>query len=352
MNLNFESWEQQANTLSSEAEMNGLIVAGDLIDHLGIKCLSTQEYVHLKNKLSQVAALLGEARINGRLISSFRLEKPLLIAQQSVWVLELAAPKPREQKQGFDHLEIVIKESFDKRRDRLKNGDWQSVRWPSLINPELSVSLGSGILKFHFQSLEKVIALEEQYPEILEVKVPEVEDYDTWVFDLDGTLISSFDSIIDGVWLYTKKKGLALNRSQVLEAARSNYEDYLEVLEGESPQNSDLQLLSECEALCTQSVLPLRPIIELLRQVKTRGKNTVLWTARFRPSVETILARFSLSTLFDRTITSTEVKKPSSIPWLSTLGNSAILLGDSDSDVRAAEINGLDFIKVPKTILG
>ena len=342
------TWVSQARALTEEAGKLGVLVPGDHIDHIGIKCLSPEQFENLSQEMGVIAESLGTVDINGRPITTFRLEEPFQLAGQDIHILELAAPKSGESKEGFDHIEVVIQESFAERRARKSDATWTDVRWPSIINPELCLKLPSGGVKFHHRSLESVIEFEHEQPEILDIKVPRPEDYKTWVFDLDGTLISSFESIVDGVYLYTQEKALKLERSAVKAAALPTYPAYLEKLEGKEPTSKDLSLLAICEARCTGSVTPLPALMELLQQVRDAGMKTYLWTARFRLSVDIILEELGLTESFDGTFTSTEIAKPSQVALLSRLGPQAIMLGDSESDHRSAEINGMDFIKVPR----
>lgn len=199
-------WVTQANALAQEAEASGILVTGDQIDHIGIKCLTPEQFENLGQELSVTASSLGTVEINGRPITTFRLEESFQVIGQDVDILELAAPKSSERAgkkvEGFDHIEVVISESFTERRSRLPQANWADIRWPSVINPELCLRLEGGSIKFHHRSLESVIEIEHQLPEILDIKVPQPNDYQTWIFELNEgpwTSLAALEELFDQV---------------------------------------------------------------------------------------------------------------------------------------------------------
>lgn len=342
-----DDWQRDAQRLLTEAQGLGVIDTGDFVDHLGVKAGSIESYHELKSQLASCASLLGEVNINGRPIATFQLKNAIRVGLFKVPEVELMAPKNGESKNGFDHIEVVIQEEFAMRKKRFPSGRWSSVRWPSLANPEIALELEHGVVKFHFQTLQRVVELEHAHPEILNIKVPAPDAYKTWVFDLDGTLFSSVASVVDGVWEFSKQKGLTVSREWVASQMQPTYQEYLRAIGIENPNANDWLLLEQCEARYMQSATPVRPIFELLKSVKEHGAKTALWTARFRLSTELLLKRHGLTSCFDALFTASDCKKPSRLPWILERATSCLLIGDSRSDEEGARANGISLLKLP-----
>lgn len=190
--VELKTWFEQGNQLARHLQSGKLLLSEDSIDHIGIKTASLPEYEKCKSYLSSLGECLGEVTINGRPISTFKLSEAQSILNQDVSLVELAAPKANENKSGFDHVEIVIQESFADRKARFSKGEWSPVRWPTIINPELVLTLPEGVAKFHFMSLEDVIHLEHTHADILTKRVAEPQKLSDQLFPLDAFAAKQF----------------------------------------------------------------------------------------------------------------------------------------------------------------
>jgi len=131
-------------------------------DHLCFRVGTMEEYHFYKTEFEQYGKLLTEAIVNGRPICAFLLNTPFQTNHHQVPLLELPAPKTSSSYEtGFEHAEFVVSESFKT----------FSLNFPHLsfkesgnktINPELCLKLTKGKqAKFHHQSLQRIIELEE-----------------------------------------------------------------------------------------------------------------------------------------------------------------------------------------------
>lgn len=131
------------------------------IDHLCYRVESEDQYQLFKSFFATEGKLLIESEVNGRLISTFKLSQPLLVNQHSIDLIELPAPKKsKPQIEGFEHIEIVCHEAFEKIQNSFSVLKFDVSGLKKSINAELELKLNSGSIKFHHQSLETVIAAE------------------------------------------------------------------------------------------------------------------------------------------------------------------------------------------------
>jgi predicted metalloenzyme YecM len=133
------------------------------IDHICYRTTSTENYAAKKDELSSVAKLLGETLINGRPISTFRLNEPVIHSPWRIDALELPAPKAgSEHKEGLEHVEFVL---YDDIPTFLKKYDGKPFEMRAAdrgINPEIGLQLGELSVKFHLLNLPTVVYLENK----------------------------------------------------------------------------------------------------------------------------------------------------------------------------------------------
>ncbi len=133
------------------------------VDHLCYRAESDEVYNYCKNKFSELGKVLISSIVGGREITTYKLEVPLHFCGVDVDVIELAAPKLNNKyATGFEHLEIVINDKFDSFMEEHKTYDFDTSAMDKALNPEIRLSLESGIsIKFHHQTLESVIDYEK-----------------------------------------------------------------------------------------------------------------------------------------------------------------------------------------------
>ena len=70
--------------------------------------------------------------------------------------------KGKDVVEGYEHIEVVIKESFEAFMKAHCHLTFKTKAIVKELNPEIEVELPSGSVKFHHQSLEKVIQIENE----------------------------------------------------------------------------------------------------------------------------------------------------------------------------------------------
>lgn len=131
------------------------------IDHLCYRVGSLEKYRLLKTEFQTFAKLLTETEVNGRPISTFKLDKPIHFKNSSIAIVELPAPKEGKKTiEGFEHIEIVCDISFKEIEKRFGHVKTDKSGLAKKINQEFEICLGEVNIKFHHLSLESLINLE------------------------------------------------------------------------------------------------------------------------------------------------------------------------------------------------
>ncbi|HVJ63784.1 MAG TPA: VOC family protein [Bdellovibrionota bacterium] len=147
-----------------EAASVGLDLSELEIDHLCLRVETEAQYRHYCAQFSELGKLLSEALVNGRPIATYKLNEPVRTLGREIHCLEIPSPKAgAPYTLGFEHLECVVKiplESFISAHDGL---DFDARAINKALNAEIALRLPSGSsVKFHNQSLERVIEIEKQ----------------------------------------------------------------------------------------------------------------------------------------------------------------------------------------------
>ncbi len=133
------------------------------IDHLCFKPETFEEYQDLKIKINNEGQLLSEAIINKRPISTFELHQPYIIDDYPIPLLELAAPKPLQNKKShFEHFEVVTNDwNLRSFYQKFQGLNWDLSKIDDKVNPDITLHLKNGLVKFHPTSLKDVIEKEK-----------------------------------------------------------------------------------------------------------------------------------------------------------------------------------------------
>lgn len=84
------------------------------MDHLCYRVESHVSYEEYKANFELIGTLLIEAKVNGRLISTFKLYNPIIYHDRRIYFIELPQPKESSKyKNGFEHVEYLVDESFE-----------------------------------------------------------------------------------------------------------------------------------------------------------------------------------------------------------------------------------------------
>ncbi len=133
------------------------------IDHLCFRTESDEDYKKVCEDFSQFGELLIEAPVGGRLISTYKFHEAFQYKDLSIPLIEIPAPKKGKlTKRGFEHIEMVVEDDFSNLIKKYSHLKLETNALSKELNPELELELDSGAIKFHHQSLEKVIEIEKK----------------------------------------------------------------------------------------------------------------------------------------------------------------------------------------------
>lgn len=156
------------------------------LDHLCYRTQTSEEYFELKTQFLNFAKLLIESEVNGRLISTFKLNEPIVYDAWQIDLVELPAPKKGKiTKSGFEHIEIVCDVPFTDLIAEYSENPTVKIDQSGLTklyNRELEITIDDINIKFHQCSLESVVTLEANktvWQAIQDSRVLEIfSDYD------------------------------------------------------------------------------------------------------------------------------------------------------------------------------
>lgn len=135
------------------------------IDHLCYRSDSIETYNSLKQQFNEFATCIGETPINGRPIATFLLHEPIYFQEHIIRAIELPAPKPQKVfTQGFEHIEVVCDVPLDSLPQLYPQLQWEAFDSKNSkdFNSERKAILNDHTVKFHHQSLQTVVTLENQ----------------------------------------------------------------------------------------------------------------------------------------------------------------------------------------------
>jgi uncharacterized protein len=133
------------------------------MDHMCYRVPTTEKYQTKKQELLAVGKLLGETQVNGRPISTFRLNIPVRYDQWRIDAIELPAPKEGVVTgEGLEHVEFVLFDSLDDFLKKHRDKEFKMDAATRGINPEVAFKLPSYTAKFHLLSLPVVVYLEQK----------------------------------------------------------------------------------------------------------------------------------------------------------------------------------------------
>lgn len=154
---------QFLNLLFSEISQKNIDLKFIEIDHLCFRTESEEDYKKVCQDFSQFGELLIEAPVGGRLISTYKFTTPFEYKDLLIPLIEIPAPKKGKiTKRGFEHIEMVVEESFDELIKKYSHLNLETSALSKELNPELEIELETGAIKFHHQSLKKVIEIEKR----------------------------------------------------------------------------------------------------------------------------------------------------------------------------------------------
>lgn len=173
----FLQFEQKIISLAAYL---GLILSDYEIDHIAVRvnnCKTAKSYLELFVKYGSI---LSDNVVNGRVIYLIKLHQPVILAGQSVQIIELPFPNGKIYPQeSWEHIEIVVpflaKESTAEWVERIERQfllnqmsglsvkvDEPKVDGEILPNPSIALSFADktqnhSCIKVHPYSIEKII---------------------------------------------------------------------------------------------------------------------------------------------------------------------------------------------------
>jgi predicted metalloenzyme YecM len=133
------------------------------MDHICYRVPTFEEYQTKKKELLTIGKLLGEAQVNGRPISIFRLKNPIYHGRWRIDAIELPAPKEGTvTSKGLEHVEFVLFDSLDDFLKKYRHIQFNMNAATRGVNPEVAFRLPSYTVKFHLLSLPTVVYLEQK----------------------------------------------------------------------------------------------------------------------------------------------------------------------------------------------
>ena len=133
------------------------------MDHICYRVASKKRYEELKATLLQEYELLAESMIKGRPICTFKMSQGFEYYDRLVDVLELPSPKEgKPYEEGYEHVEFVLDEDFTSFMNRYPHITFDQSGMGKPLNADIRVQLGKFAVKFHLQSLERVIEIEKK----------------------------------------------------------------------------------------------------------------------------------------------------------------------------------------------
>lgn len=165
--------EQFLDEIVEKLEELGIDLADlAIMDHACYRVETDDDYVAMKEKLSEIATLAGEISVNKRLISTLRLQDPIIYKGWRIDAIELPAPKEgAPYPEGLEHVEFVIYEDLRTFAEKYAHLDFEKRAIDRGVNPELGLKLPNSKLtvKFHRTPLLAVVEVIEPAMNITEV---------------------------------------------------------------------------------------------------------------------------------------------------------------------------------------
>ena len=145
------------NQIFKELQQAKIDVSNLYLDHICYRVESMEGYQALKSELN-IHQLLTESQINGRPIATFLLKEPFTYKNRNIYCLELPAPKKQSHyKEGYEHVEFVIKESFMDFMQRNAHLKFDTKGMKKAINADIRLPFNNCSVKFHHFPLEHVV---------------------------------------------------------------------------------------------------------------------------------------------------------------------------------------------------
>ncbi len=151
MTYDLTNWQEFLHILFKELDIRHIDVSNYVIDHLGYRTISKDEYETTKMKFSELGEFLPEVVIRDRRIAIIRLTSPFVYQNYTIEALEILEPAEDNQfSSGFEHAEFVVNKDLSQIMKDYPQLNWNTKALKRVNNPELILSLGENMaIKFH-----------------------------------------------------------------------------------------------------------------------------------------------------------------------------------------------------------
>jgi HAD superfamily hydrolase (TIGR01549 family) len=165
------------------------------------------------------------------------------------------------------------------------------------------------------------------------------------IFDLDGTLVDTLEPTFR---CFQEAVAPALGRVPTREEILQRFgpADHQIVSEWVGPNDAKeaVERLYRCYETAFAAAAPFPGIVDVVRELRSKGKQTAIFTGRGRRSTDAIVTGMRLNDLFDAIVTSDEVERPKPaadglikiMKMLNVKAREAVYVGDTVKDVEAA----------------
>lgn len=186
-----------------------------------------------------------------------------------------------------------------------------------------------------------------------------MKDYETYIFDLDGTLLNTLDDLAVSTNYALRRYGQ--KEHSVEDIRRFVGNGVRKLIERALPEGEDNPLFEDVFTVFKQHYLehgldttkPYPGVVDLLKELKARGKKLAVVSNKFYTATQELVAHF-FGEYVEVAIGERENirRKPApdtveeALRLLNTGKENAVYIGDSDVDVATARNSGLPCISV------
>ncbi len=180
--------------------------------------------------------------------------------------------------------------------------------------------------------------------------------FDTYFFDLDGTIADSSEGVFGGISYAAQKVGFPVPSDEVKRTfiGPPLTDSFIRVY-GCTDEEADALLMAYREYYVTEGVFRFRifdGMCELLKKLKAAGKDLYVVTSKPTPQATTLIEAAGLSQYFTEIIGATldgsRSKKVDVLRYALTRvkSSSIVMVGDTDNDILGAKAHNLPSIAV------
>jgi pyrophosphatase PpaX len=189
----------------------------------------------------------------------------------------------------------------------------------------------------------------------------EMRRYDTVLFDLDGTLIDTNELIIQSFFYALREVRPNLARAEIIPQMGKTLKEQLQILSGLHEVGQLLLAYREFNVAHHNQLARIFPRVEqVLARLHDEQMRIAVVTTKMRASTERSLNYFGIRQYIQEIVTVEDVNHPKPHPepvfqalnLLGSQASSALMIGDSQFDLLAAQQAGVDAVGVGWSLKG